>query len=733
MTIKGLAGFVVHHRRLVIAAWLVAGVALAPLASRVQQDFEVGAKVKGSEAADVDSILATRFASPFAQYAVLVAARTPSPGSPAGRALLARITAAVDTVRGVGSTLSFLTAGDTVFLADSGTFVIVGLDANKEKLDAYIPRLRAATSPLGSELAATYPGATLRWTGNAAINFDIRAASGREARVSELRVLPLTLLLLVLAFGTVAASLLPILSAGIAVVAALGIAVLINFVWPLSILLQNITSMIGLGVGIDFALLTVSRYREARVAGMSVDEAAVDAGSHAGATISLSGIAVVIGFAALLFVPLNEMRSIGLGGLLVVGTSVLAALTFLPALLATLGDRVEAGRVIGMRRSAPFDDWWRAWGRRVVARPVLVLIISGAPLLALAWQGRRLNPGLPTGNWLPRGIESGLAVGDLERMKRGGVVNTIRVLVELPADATILTPRGWSAALAVTDAVGSDPAVARAAAITTALPAPIPGLVAKLPPRARQTLMSPDGRWIVIEAIPRTEADFAEITALVRRLRAPGVTEAAALPGTRVRVGGIPALNLDNQDLLRAKYVPIAQLVIGMTLLCLMVGFRSLLIPIKAVLLNMLSVAAAFGAVVLVFQDGHFIRWVGLDAPLAGVFPPIPLLAFCVVFGLSMDYEVFLVARVAEARRTMDERSAVVEGLARTGGVITSAAAIMIAVFAAFASGGFVFIKVLGFALAMAVLIDATLVRMAIGPALLVLAGRWNWWPGRPR
>jgi len=167
------------------------------------------------------------------------------------------------------------------------------------------------------------------------------------------------------------------------------------------------------------------------------------------------------------------------------------------------------------------------------------------------------------------------------------------------------------------------------------------------------------------------------------------------------------------------------------SLLALMVGFRSVLIPVKALALNLLSVAAAFGAVVLVFQDGHGGAVLGIDSPLGGVFPAIPILVFCIVFGLSMDYEVFLVSRVAEARRTLGESAAIVEGLARTGGVITSAAAIMIVVFAAFTMNDFIFIKILGFALAVAVLLDATIVRMAIGPALLQLAGRWNWWPGK--
>jgi RND superfamily putative drug exporter len=204
-----------------------------------------------------------------------------------------------------------------------------------------------------------------------------------------------------------------------------------------------------------------------------------------------------------------------------------------------------------------------------------------------------------------------------------------------------------------------------------------------------------------------------------------------ALPGSRIRVGGLPAFNADYEDAVASRLPEVVVLVVAGTLLALLLGFRSVLLPLKALVLNLLAVAGAFGALVLVFQDGYGASLLGLAAPVDGVFPIVPVLVFCTVFGLSMDYEVFLVARVAEARQSAgDETEALAEGLARTGPVITSAAAIMIAVFASFILGDFVLIKMLGFALAVAVFLDATIIRIAIGPALLRLAGRWNWWPG---
>jgi RND superfamily putative drug exporter len=206
------------------------------------------------------------------------------------------------------------------------------------------------------------------------------------------------------------------------------------------------------------------------------------------------------------------------------------------------------------------------------------------------------------------------------------------------------------------------------------------------------------------------------------------------LQGARIQVGGLPALNADYEATVGGWFLGVVALVVVATLIALGIGFRSVLVPIKAVALNLLSVAAAFGATVLVFQDGWGPDWLAPTPPLGSLFPIVPLLVFCTVFGLSMDYEVFLVARVREARKAgRSEAEAVAEGLARTGGVITSAAAIMVAVFAAFTLGESLLIRMLGFALATAVLLDATVIRMAVGPALLRLAGRWNWWPGEGR
>lgn len=735
---KRIAGLIVRRRRWIFALWALAALALIPPAARVERELEVAARVRGSEAEAVGDALRTRFESPFAKFALLVVTGVPAPSSSAGAAVLSSLVAAVDSVPGVSGTFSHLDVSDTLFAGKnaSGTYVVVGLDPADGRVDDMVVPLRTASQRIVTRLRATHPEAQLRWTGEVPINFDLRLTSADEARRAERSVLPLTLVLLLLAFGAVVAALLPLLAAALAITITLGAAVLINGVWPLSILLQNTVSMIGLGVGIDYALLTVSRFREELAAGLEPEAAAIETAEHAGTTVALSGLAVMIGFVALLLVPLNELQSTGLGGLLVVGLSVLAAVTLLPGILAVLGPRVDKGRIF-RRRAATVGESrrWRAWGRWVVRNPVLVLVVAGAPVIALAFQSTRLNAELPRGNWLPPHMESARALSDLSAMDRGGVVNSLRVLVDLPSGLTVLDSAGWTAARRVTARLLADRRIGRVQSIATVLPFDQPSelFLAQVPDNVRRALVTADLNGFVLEVVPHGGVAFNDLTQLTRDLRALDHAAISGVPGTRIRVGGMPAFNADYVDVIGKRFFGVVTLVVLATMIALMAGFRSVLIPVKALALNLLSVAAAFGALVLVFQDGHGSTLLGLTGPLHGVFPAVPILVFCIVFGLSMDYEVFLVARVAEARRAHSDSEAIVEGLARTGGVITSAAAIMIVVFAAFTLGDFLFIKVLGFTLAVAVLIDATVVRIAIGPALLQLAGRWNWWPGDRR
>jgi RND superfamily putative drug exporter len=730
---RRLSRLVVRRRGVTIGIWVVVAAALLPFAGGAERVLEVAARVRGSEAAAVDRELRERFKSPFANNAVLVVTGVPAPSDPRMAPLLDEIVRAVRGVPGVTGSFSYRDLPDSVFLPAgtvSGTLIVFGLDASLGPVDALVPPLRAVTERLAPAIRRSFPDAQLRWTGEVAINFDLRRTSADEVSVAEQRILPLTLIALVIAFGTIAAALLPVMAGGLAISLTLGAAVLIARQWPLSILLQNTASMIGFGVGIDYALLTISRFRESLASGAEVREAAEEAAYHAGGTIAISGVVVMIGFAALLLVPLNELQSIAVGGLLVVGISVLMAMTLFPALLAYIGRRIELGRLWRLRTGA--SERWRRWGRWVATHPWPALVAAGIPLLILAWQGRRMNADIPRGNWLPSSMESAKGLDDLDRMGRTGVVNTIRVLLELPDGVRVLDSAGWTAAKRLTATLASDRMTARVRSVTAVVPGNLPNmtLYSMIPSPIRRTLVSEDERAVLLEVVP-VAADFTDLTSFARRLRRIDAQEATGLRDARIRIGGLPGFNADYEDAIHRVFRIVILLVVGTTLVTLMIVFRSVLVPVKAVLLNLLSVGAAFGAVVLVFQDGIGSHWLGVGSPMAGVFPAVPIVVFCIVFGLSMDYEIFLVSRVAEARRSgLSESESLAEALARTGGVITSAATIMILVFAAFTLGEFLLTKILGFALAVAVFLDATLVRMVVGPALLRLAGRWNWWPG---
>ena len=743
---RRFATVVVDHRRWVVGVWIVLAAVLMPFASRVEERLEVAATIQGSESARVEQLLAARFTSGFAQYAVLVMTGAPDPRTAGGIEFLKGVRDELKAQPFVSGTFSYLDAPDTLFVGKQGTtLMVVGLRPGLERPDKIIPKLREVTAWNGeralpgtrypvpeSDGRSTPRDVQYSWTGEIALNHDLRLASAADAQNAEKRVMPITLILLVVAFGAVAASFLPLVAGGFAISLALGAAVVISARYPLSILLQNVVTMLGLGLGIDYALLVVGRFREGLFAGLSSRDAAVDAGDQAGHTILLSGASVCIGFAALIGIPVNELRSLAVGGLLVIVMAVLLAVTLLPALLAMLGKKVN-WLSIRRRDTGKGSERWRSWGRFVCTHPGMVLLVAGIPVAALALQARRLNTDLPRGDWLPPKMESAVGLRTLRDSQRSGIVNAIRIVVQLPAASPWDSPAGWQALKRASDTFAQDKRVARVRSLPAATGMISPNLqvLMAMPATIRGALASSDGHSALIELMPTEDASQGGAMDLVREIRRRSPESLTGLAGTKLDVGGLPALNVDYAEATTGRFWSVVLSVVVVTMIALLIGFRSALIALKAVALNLVSVAAAFGAVVLVFQDGIGIRFLGLSAPLDGTFSAIPLMVFCVVFGLSMDYEVFLVARVAEARRNgANDSEAIAEGLARTGGLITSAAAIMIVVFAGFTLGDFVIVKILGFALAVAVLVDATVVRVAIGPALFKLAGRWNWWPG---
>jgi len=717
----------------------VMALALMPFSYKVERHLETAAHIKGGEAEKVDLELAQRFQSPYAHRLVVVISGIPDPDSAESADALEFLTSSLRSVSGVSGAVSSVDWPDPLFTGDNGgALIIVGLDPHDKVVEDLVPILRAKADWMEGQLRSKYSNIKLQITGEAPINFDLRKVSAEDVKHAEERAMPVTLVLLLVAFGSLVAALLPLGIGLLSISTALGAAALLAHYLHLSILVQNLATMLGLGLGIDYALLMVSRFREALAEGHEPGPAADIAGGQAGRTLVISATTVAIGFSALLTVPISELRSIGIAGLLVTVLSVLLCVSILPWVLSLLGHRIDSARVrlsgkkMKTRESlCAASERWVRWGSIITRRPWTALLVAGVPLLILAFQARRISPGIPEHDSLPAAAESVKALRTLQGMGRSGIVQSLRVVLELPPQSPALSPAGWLAVSRLTEHFQSDPRAQEVLSLPTLTAmSEAAQAVDDLPQPIRESFLRSDGQATLIELLPASTLPPNEQIRWVREVRSSDVAAITGVPGVVLQVGGIPALDADYDSVVKKRLPSVVLGVVLGSLLALLIGLRSLFAAVKAVLLNLLSVGASFGALVLVFQEGHGSKLFGLDGPTGTVYPIVPILAFAIVFGLSMDYEVFLVARVLEERRGgLSERSAVIEGLARTAGLITSAAAIMIAIFITFTVGSFLVVQMLGFTLAAAVFIDATVVRMVVGPALLQLAGDWNWWP----
>jgi RND superfamily putative drug exporter len=727
------------HRFWLAMSGFVAALLLVPFSYRVEHRLETAVHIRGGEAEAVDHELTERFQSPYAHRLVVVIQGLPDADSPGGEEILTSLTNTLRSVPGVSGAVSSLDWPDPLFTGkNGGALIVIGLSAQGQELEGLIPQLRARTGAIESQLRPKFPAVKLQITGETPLNLDLRRVSANDVNDAEGRVLPVTLILLFVAFGSLVAAMLPLGVGVLSISMTMGAAALLAHSLHLSILVQNLATMLGLGLGIDYALLMVSRFREALADGNSSGKAADIAARQAGRTLMVSAATVAIGFSALLTVPISELRSIGVAGLLVTAMSVMLCTLILPWVLGLLGHRINAGRLRLPERwrkrtskiGTPSRERWRWWGKIVTGRPWTALFVAGIPLLILSYQAHRIVIGLPASDWLPAQAESVKALYSLRDMGRTGIVQSLRVVLELPANSPPLSQKGWVAATRLTRHLQSDARTDEVISLPTLSGmAETPDAAAETPDAIRKSFLRSDRLATLMEVLPAPAVSPTQQIEWVRELRASDVAAITGVPGAVLRVGGIPGLNADYDSAVKERIPKVIGGVVIGGFFALLVGLRSLFAAVKAVILNLLSVGASFGTLVLVFQEGHGSRLFGVG-PLGVVFPIVPILSFAVVFGLSMDYEVFLVVRVLEERRRgLGERAAVVEGLASTGGLITSAAAIMITVFGAFTMGSFLVVKMLGFALAVAVFIDGTAVRMVVGPALLKLAGDWNWWP----
>jgi RND superfamily putative drug exporter len=602
--------------------------------------------------------------------------------------------------------------------------VVVRLKGELRAAAHAFPRLREQLkgSPLQTSL-----------TGKPAFLWDLDTLLERDLVRAELVSFPLALLVLLLVFRTWVAAALPVGVGAMAVMTGVAGVLLLSRVTNMAQYTINVVTLIGLGVAIDYSLFIVSRFRDELRGGATVEEALVKAVDTAGRAVAFSGLAVAVGLSGLLFYRGSYLSAMGIAGALVVASAVVYALTLLPALLAILGRNIERGRV----PLPPFADrpglwhslsiwvmrhpWW-------VLAPVLALLLAiGAPFLRLRMAATDITA-LPPSSEARRGAE------ELSRFFPREAANRIVVAVEFPS-GDAFTPERVGAlydfsrqlaalpgVVAVESLVDLDPSLTRQMYLQlAALPRNF------LPPDfeiAERTFLS--GTVTVLYVLANAPTTSPEAEELVRRIRAQ-----RSVAEGRVWVGGQTANNIDAMDYIRS-HTPLALgFVMGFSGLVLFLLLGSVLLPLKALAMNLLSIAGSFGALVWIFQEGHLRKLLRFEP--GPIEPSLPILLFCAVFGLSMDYEVLLLSRIQEEyRRTGDNTHSVAEGLERTGGLITSAAAIMVAVFSAFVLATVVVVKAMGLGMAIAVAIDATLVRVLIVPATMRLFGDFNWWAPAP-
>ena len=739
-----IARALIRRRWIVIGLWAIFGAYATMQAPRTPELLNVrGGTNRPTESSRANDLINTRFGAPLGEYfAVAVEAPVRVDSGP-GSVVLDSLVAALQHLPGVREVVTWQEAADRPFLSadHKTTALIVALEATSGDSSS------AMVQPVRQTIAKAlkqFPGTDqyrVNVTGRSPLDLDARTLTSRETRRGELQLMPLTLVILVLAFGALVAAILPLMIGFLTISVSLTIVGLLTAVTPMSVFVLTIATMIGLGVGIDYSLLIVTRFREEMSRGFNRRDAAVNTILTAGGAVLWSGLTVVVGFGALVFTPLVETRSVGIGGLVVVATAVLLSVTLLPAVLGVMGRSIDQPRWLA-RKLAWYHSplMWEKWARTLSRHPWRALTLGLLCISILTLPVFWFRTGLPSRHWWPSATEAGRGIDALQRLGAVGYVIPVRMLVELPEGRNATEAVVLRGLRALSDTLRADPRVRDVLSIVDLKPGTsilqYSLLYADLDSARAQnplvdTYLSRDGRLALIDVFPADSTSLTTSMDLVKRARALGQRPPRQLKDASIVVGGYSAGNVDVQADLLARFPLLVALILGATGVMLAIAFRSILIPIKAIILNTLSVAGTFGLIVLVFQKGFGSRFLGLDGPTDAIFVVIPVIVFAVVFGLSMDYEVFLLSRIKEAfDRTGRNDEATMEGVSATASVITSAALIMILVFGVFAFANVLMMQFLGFGLAIAVLLDATIIRMVLVPAVMQLMGRWNWWPG---
>jgi RND superfamily putative drug exporter len=634
----------------------------------------------------------------FVNELVLVRSATLTIDDPPFRAAVNRLVADIEASGAVRSATSFYESGDESLVSESrrATLVPLGLVGDCEAAAGTVTGIVQAAD--GGELNVTI-------SGECSADRDLNAILDEDLKTGELYFgLPAALVILILVFGTLVAAVVPLVVALFSIGIALALAAVFSQGFDLSVFLFQMTTVMGLAIAADYGLFIVSRYREERAAGKDELGAIAGAGATANRAVLFSGLAFVLAMSGLLLVPDSVLRSLGVGALTVGLVAVFAALTLVPALLGLLGDRVNSLRVPLLGRavhSAGSEGrFWSRIARAVMRRPVVSLVAAVALLLAAALPVLDLHLSSPGIRSIPESAPSRQGFAALEEEFGVGTVDSAIVVVEGDVGGALR-----DAVRTLVDRVEGNPAF-----------------------REPELQLSPDGEAALVEALVVGDSRDERALEAVAELRSSVVPKLFAGLDANVYVTGETAEELDYTELMETWLPRIIAFVLLLSFVLLTIAFRSIVLPLKAIVLNLLSVGAAYGLLVLVFQKGVGNELFGLRETQV-VTTWVPLFLFCVLFGLSMDYHVFLLSRIRERYlRTGDNEEAVTHTLATTARVITGAALIIIVVFVGFASGDLAETQQVGFGVAVALLIDATIIRCVVVPASMKLLGRWNWY-----
>jgi RND superfamily putative drug exporter len=692
-------GRAVYRRRvlaLVIALIALAGAAAWGTGVFGSLQSSGGFTPPNSESQRSTNLAASAFGRNDADVVVLYRSPTMTVADPAYRAAVTRSLAALPHDR-VAAAQTYWSTGSPGFVSANRheTYAVLQLAGSSD--DARTTSYDAIKGDL------TAPGLQTQIGGNVptfeSVNSEVKADIGRAEAFS----MPLLLILLLVIFGSLTSALLPLAIGGTAIIGSFAVLRLLTLGTAVSTYSINITTILGVGLGIDYGLFMVSRFREELRRQPTTQDAVARTVATAGRTVAVSGITVAVALSSLMLFPEVFLRSMGYGGVATVLVDMIAALTILPALLALLGPRVNSLRVRRLARDTAIHDHGGAWRRiagSVMRRPVIYAVVIVAALLALGTPFLSVKWGGTDATVLSARSQPHQVSDALNHDFPGNATNPIEAVIRLPGPVSAPAQR------AAVDAYASR--LDR-----------VPGVIGAQLTAARGDVARIDMRYA-------PEAYSAQARAIVQRVRAvPGPA------GATVLVGGVTAGLVDELASMGQTLPWMALVMVLATFVLLFLAFGSVVLPVKAIVMNVLSLTAAFGAIVWIFQDGHLSGL--LNFTPGSIDPAMPILMLAIVFGLSMDYEVFLLSRIRERYDlTSDNTAAVADGLQRTGGIITSAALLLIIVVAAFSASGIVFIKLLGVGMVIALVVDASVVRVLLVPASMRLLGRANWWAPPP-